>query len=362
VFTSVEVIIKQQWKTVSLNKYTSYFLVMLFLFTLSFIYFPFEHPYPDFKLQLEHRLSLLGFGLIGLAGVFSRINLKVIYYSIIASGLLVIAFIASVKFGSLILHGQQLSIVDIRQMYVNYHMGFDFSLNMGLTACGFLFIKNFRTKGIKQKIFLLLSFCLLFFVLLISEGRSGFIASILIVAFFILYFLCVYCRKFFWITCALMPVLAFYMIRSHSRMDFERIENEPREYLFANACTLIKEKPILGYGMQGAQYYIDSVRYHRHQTDSTFLNMWHQNEMVDSHNQYIQITVEYGLLGLLILLVLFVVPVFLVSGEYKLFMMCFIFLIGFQSLFDSTIFVPEFGVIFGMMMTLHLGNTEQSLE
>ncbi|MDR0680739.1 MAG: O-antigen ligase family protein [Dysgonamonadaceae bacterium] len=347
---------------ISLNKYTAYFSVMLFLFMLSFIYFPFEHPYPNFRLQLDHRLSLLGFGLIGLVGTFSRINLKTIYYSLIASGLLVIAFIVSVKFGSHVLYGQQLSIVDVRQMYVNYHMGFDFSLNLGLIACGFLFIKNFKIEDIKRKLFLLLSFVLLLLVLLLSEGRSGFIASILITGFFIFYFLYIYCRKVFFGICLLMLIVAFYGILSHDRINLEQIKNEPRKHLFINACTLIKEKPVLGYGMQGAQYYTDSARYRRHQTDSTFINTWYQNEMVDSHNQYIQITVEYGFLGLLILLLLFTMPIFLVSKEYKLFMLCFIFLTGFQSLFDVTIFVPEFGVIFGMIMTLHLGNTKQSLE
>jgi O-antigen ligase len=362
VFTSVEIIIKRQWKAIPLNKCTVYFLVMLFLFILSFIYLPFEHPYPDFKLLLEHRLSLLGFGLIGLVGVFSRINLKIIYYAIIASGLLIIAFVGFIKFGSLILYGQHLSVVDIRQMYVNYHMGFDFSLNIGLITCGFLLIKSFKTEAIKRKLFLLLSFTLLFFVLLLSEGRSGFIASILITIFFILYFLYIYYLKFFWIACALVSVIAFYMIRSHSRMDLESIKNEPRMHLSATAYALIKERPVLGYGMQGAQYYMDSLRYHRHQIDSTFVNIWQNNEMVDSHNQYIQITVEYGLFGLLILLLLFVAPAFLVSKEYKLFMLCFIFLICFQSLFDLTIFVPEFGVIFGMIMTLFLRNTQQLFE
>jgi O-antigen ligase len=241
-------------------------------------------------------------------------------------------------------------------------MGFDFSLNMGLIASGFLLIKNFKTVTIRRKLFLFLSFALLFFVLLLSEGRSGFIASIIIVCFFILYFFHIYSRKCFRIICVLTPIIAFYGIYSHSRMGAEQIKSEPRKQLFMNACVLVKEKPVLGYGMQGAQYYIDSVRYQRHQTDSTFINTWCQNEMVDTHNQYIQITVEYGILGLLILLLLFAAPVFLVPREYKLFMQCFIFLICFQSLFDVTIFVPEFGVIFGMIMTLHLGNTKQSLE
>jgi O-antigen ligase len=354
VCAGIEVVLKQSWKNIPFTKRSLYFLFMLLLFLLSFIYYPFEHPYPDFKLLLEHRLSLLGFGLLGFSGVLSRIGIKTIYYSLIGSGLLAVGVIFGIQLWLLLFRGEYLAFTDVRQAYVNCHMGFDFSLNLGLISCGCLLISYFKTGKPSRKMLLLLPFLLFTVILLGSEGRSGFIMAILVTGFLLLWFLYTRSRILFWIACFLALPVAFYGISSHSRMGVEKIKSEPRIHLFKNALTLIKERPLLGYGMQGAQFYTDSIRHQRHRTDSAFVNIWYQNEMVDCHNQYLQATVEYGVVGLALLLLLLAMPLFLADREHRLFMALFIFLISFQSLLDVTLFVPEFGIMFGLIMALRL--------
>ncbi|MDR2362504.1 MAG: O-antigen ligase family protein [Prevotellaceae bacterium] len=351
---TVEWIVKQSWKHSILTKRNGYFLLMLLLFLLSFVYYPFEHPYPDFKLLVEHRLSLLGFGLLGFSGILSRINRKTIYYSIIGSGLLVVACIVCIQLWQILFQGEYHTFITIRQEYINYHMGFDFSLNLGLVACGCLWMHQLKTRNTKKNLLILLPSCLFIVVLLGTEGRSGFIMSVLLTGFLFLYFLYTRSRIFFWIACLLTLPIAFYGISSHSRMGIEKIKSEPRIPLFENALTLIKAKPLLGYGMQGAQFYTDSIRHQRHATDSAFVNIWHRNEMVDCHNQYLQATLEYGVVGLALLLFLLGLPLFLVDKDHRLFTVLFIFLISFQSLLDVTLFVPEFGIMFGLIMALFL--------
>ncbi len=355
------VIIKKQWTAVSWNHRSLYFLLLLFFFSLIFIYYPFEHPYPKFQLLLEHRLSLLGFGLIGLTALFSNINLRKIYYCLIGSALLAIGILLCIKIGWLFTDGRHLSFVELRQMYMNYHMGFNFSLNMGLAACGYFLVTDYKKNPLKKQLLLLAAYLCIFVVVLQSEGRSGFLSAILLTGFFSLMFLHTYFRKFFWGCCIVIPAVLFYIAQGHYKLQPEVLDREPRRHLFDNAVILIKEKPLFGYGTRGAQFYADSVRYAKHQADSTFVNFW-TNEMVDSHNQYLQTTVEFGLFGLSILLMLLFLPFFFTAKQYRLFMFCFTCLIAFQSLFDVTLFVPEFGVIFGVIMVVHIGNKYDGLR
>ena len=72
-------------------------------------------------------------------------------------------------------------------------------------------------------------------------------------------------------------------------------------------------------------------------TNETFKNFWTPYDFVDSHNQYLQTTMEFGLLGLCLLLLVYFYPFVLAPQRRKIFAFLIIVVLAFQSLFDMFI-------------------------
>lgn len=91
----------------------------------------------------------------------------------------------------------------------------------------------------------------------------------------------------------------------------------------------------MGKGASSAQVAFDNQR--ASSTDETFKNFWTPYDFVDSHNQYIQTTMEFGLLGLFLLLFIYFYPIILAQNRRKIFALLMIITLAFQSIFDMFI-------------------------
>ena len=121
-------------------------------------------------------------------------------------------------------------------------------------------------------------------------------------------------------------------------------------FLWQSAVSVIKESPVWGVGISDAQEKFDLAR-PKYQTEEYRLR-WIDSK-IDSHSQYLQTTMEFGIFGLLILLFLYAYPVFIAENNRKLFSFFILFLCAYQSVFDMFITGP-FSAIFGILMILVL--------
>lgn len=75
--------------------------------------------------------------------------------------------------------------------------------------------------------------------------------------------------------------------------------------------------------------------------------------MVDCHNQYLQTTMEFGIVGLCLLLFLYVFPFFIVEERRKLFSFFLLALSAYQSIFDMFM-TAQFATVFCILIVLIL--------
>ena len=103
--------------------------------------------------------------------------------------------------------------------------------------------------------------------------------------------------------------------------------------------------------MSDGQTQIDSVR--QGKQSKILHELWKTNKRVDVHNQFLQTTIEFGLIGLVLLLAIYYYPIRLVNRSRMTLLLLGLFLFSWQSLFDTFI-TGQFAIIFGFFITLLL--------
>jgi len=150
----------------------------------------------------------------------------------------------------------------------------------------------------------------------------------------------------------LVPFLLIGIVSQQKRMSESLLKTEPRIFLWEAALSVIKEKPVLGYGVSNAQEQYDIARA-KYQTEEFRLS-WKHIRILTSHNQFLQTTMEFGVLGLILLLFIYIYPIFIADKNRKLFAVLLIFPCVYQSFFDVFITGVNYSSIFGILMVLIL--------
>jgi O-antigen ligase len=188
-------------------------------------------------------------------------------------------------------------------------------------------------------------------VLSLTEGRSGFTASVLLLLCFVFYEL-INRRKLLGIVFAfILPLIFVGIVSNQRRMSESMLQGEPRIFLWKSGWNVLSEKPLLGYGINDAQIAFDAERIKNQ--DATYEVYASRFNHTDSHNQYIQTTMEFGIFGLLILLFLYIFPLFITDRRRKIFAIFTLALCAYQSVFDMFITGP-FSLIFCILTIMIL--------
>jgi len=328
----VEFFLDKKWETIKFNRTTLYFLIILFFFALAFLYYPFEESHKYFKLLMERRYPLLGFSVIGIFGVNKFYKLRYFIVSILIATISVIIYLLFFKVGISNFFKDQNLFNLARAKYVNTHMIVNFYFNSALLGVWYLLSSYWNRLYFSYKSLLVICIFLLLYALSISEGRSGFIFGLVITISLIFIELWKKKRKYGILFGILIPWVAVVLISSHQRMEYKLIKTEPRYFLWDAGLSIFKEKPILGYGISTAQIQFDAAR-EIYQTPE-YKESWKLSKHLDSHNQYIQTSMEFGVVGLFVLLFIYLTPYFLVIKRRKKLTIFFTLLILSQSFFD----------------------------
>jgi len=351
----IEFVTDKKWEKIAFNKKSIYFLVMAFFFLLSFIYYPFENTSKYFTWLVGRRLAILGFAFVGFFGVNSKYKLNYFLNAYIISSIIAILFIIFYRIGivNFILNPEREMIFTIERIAtINSHMVFNLYLNISLVSIWYILTRSWRRTAYWKLFLYIVALTNIFSILSISEGRSGFMTGILLMLGFIFYEIWKRKKMIGIIVGFLVPFLFVGIVSQQKRMSENDIRTEPRIFLWKAAVSVIKEKPVFGYGISNAQEQFDIAR-SKYETEQ-FRKDWHQIRILTSHNQFLQTTMEFGVFGLLILLFLYLYPIFIADKNRSIFALFIIFPCFYESLFDVFITGLNYSTIFGILMVLIL--------
>lgn len=354
----MEYIHNKRWTDFVWNTKRLYYVIVLLFFTLFFTYIPFEDTFEYREMLLRNRIPLLGLGVVGFLGLNKYHKLSYYLHTLLITSLVTIGFLVLVKIGFLNFissENKTLLFTTARIEFVNSHMMFNLYLNITLVAIWYLLSNQYKKLSVIQKTVYVISYALIFFILLISEGRSGLLISLFITGSIL--FLEVYKRNKIWILglTGLFAIFIIFRLTYHPRISSEKVSQEPRLFLWENAFSLIKEKPIIGWGANDAQHQFAKQIWL--DTTGFVQTFWHPSDFVDSHNQFIQSYLEFGVIGFVLLLVIYLSPYFLTDTYRKIFCLLLLIISVFQSMFDMFV-TGQFASIFMLISFMVLWTSD----
>lgn len=355
-----EVFLEKRWDNIRWDKKTIYFCCIVCFFILGFIYAPFDGR-DYFWHHMESRYPLFGFSVVGIFGLNKYYKLSYLFKTMIVTSVVAILFIffkvGIVEF--IMSPNRNFLFTQARIENVNAHMGFNLFLNVSLVGIWYICSSSWRRIPRYTRYLYVFAMCIIFFVLSISEGRSGFLASI----FLLCSFLAVEVwrrRKFLgFVMALLLPLVLAFAASQHTRISHNAIGSEPRLAFWHSAFELIEKKPILGYGISNAQVAFDHVN--MKYTTPAYREYWTKQELwfIDTHNQYLQTTLEFGLVGLLLLLLIYFGPIGIVESKRRLLCLYLCGLCAYQSVFDM--FITGQFCLFFCLLTLAVLRTKNDI-
>jgi O-antigen ligase len=348
----IEIISEKKWIGFKVNKLNIYFIALLLFFMLFVFYLAFENTNKYSHLLFEKRVALLGFSIVGLLGVNKLFKLSYLLNAMVISSVLAIIYNLFINVGivEFVINPNRFDIFnEARKELISSHMNFNFYLNLSIISIWFLLTRTWRRIAIWRKILYFAALIIILSALSISEGRSGFLIALLLFSSFIFIEIWRFRRRLSIVIAMFIPLIIGFGISQHDRMSMEMLKSEPRWFLWESGLDVIKQSPIVGHGASNAQELFDISR-EKFQTEE-YKNQWSFADHLDSHNQYIQTTMEFGLIGLALLLFLFIYPLFVVDVVRRPLALFVISLIAYQSIFDMFLTGP-FSLLFGMIVLI----------
>ena len=348
----IEFVLERRWQTKPKREWLFYGLLIVF-YLWAFLYWPWDGKV-YFQHHMEQRLPLLAFGIVGLFGLNDRFSKAMMIHAMIIMSVGSILFLVFKTGWAELIHASSRSalLAETRIQYINAHMGYNFFLNSTLIGIWYLLFHAERKPQLWQKIVYPIAACIIFAALVFNEGRSGFFMTLAIIG--MISIVAVYkWRKWVGIGYAVVALSAILAVTAlHPRISFTTLTTDLRYSYWKAAGELIQEKPILGYGMSRAQEEFDQVNM-KYTSEAT---RWYWKEVhshyVDCHNQYIQTTLEYGIIGLLLLLGIFLSPLYICWGKREWWLVFFFTFISMgQSLFDMFL-TGRFNMIYCILMLM----------
>ncbi len=302
-----------EWKN-SVKEYL--FLCMILFFLLQFIFYPIETHLDFFHKICEDRLSFIAIGVIGIMGINKRLRVEHIAWTCVSVALIASLFLLFHIHGSPDGESIRTYLGTVRIEYFTSHMLFNLYIN---TAIIFSFYLLRRYKKPSIIAFLIVSIIVFLIIITLSDGRIGMLSGYFITALILTIKL--WKRKHILVLFLIISIAAFsILILRHDKFSSFNIHNEPRFVIWNNTISEIEKHP-MGMGASTAAYTIMENLKEMVQTgeftDYTVIQAINENSIygAHSHSQYLQTTLEYGPIGLLILLSIFILPAFIRNKE-----------------------------------------------
>lgn len=332
----IEFVYNQRWKNLIYNRIHIYYTVVFLFFLLFFLYYPFEQHTFYTNYLLKTRIPFSGLVLCGFLGFTHHHKLSYYLNVSIVAVLFSIFYLIVLKIGLfefLNSNNKAELFTQTRIVFVNHHMKYNMHLNLALVGIWYIVSYNYKQLSNIKLIFYAISFLLIFSVLHISEGRNGYLTSLFIVGCILM--VETWKRFKFWIilVAGIVIGLIFFKISSHGRLSENDLRENPRIFLWEIARETIKEAPLLGHGASQAQHMFTEKRL-AHPLNEVYDPFYsYLGIYMHADNQYFQTAMEFGIVGLILLLCIYFYPLVLADKSRKFLAFLMIFIIAFQSFF-----------------------------
>ncbi len=358
---TIEIFTDRKWKVFYFDRSKRYYIAMALFFLLAIIYMPFEKTNEYTLILLERRSALIGFAIIGFLGVNRLYQLKYFLYAFVSASIISILYLLFYRIGiyEFITSDDPSELfTQTRILYIGSHMKLNLYLNISIISIWYILKNNWKNLSHWKLAFFVVALTIILSVLSISEGRTGFMAGVLLLLAFIFIELYTRRKKVGIVFAFILPLLFIGIASNQKRIQKENsIKEDARTFLWKSAWEVIKESPLLGHGMNDAQVAFDE-KLSLYQTESfrqqSIESEKERNEKYqDSHNQYLQATMEFGVLGLVLFLFICLYPAFVAYKGRKLFTIFIVSLYIFLSIFDmyiTRLYCPVFGILTIMML------------
>lgn len=348
----IEFVLERRWQTNPNREWLFYGLLIVF-YLWAFLYCPWDGDV-YFQHHLEQRLPLLAFGIVGLFGLNDRFSKAAMINAMVVMSVSSVLFLVFKTGWFALLHTSSRSwlLSVTRIQYINAHMGYNFFLISTLIGMWYLLFHAERKPLLWQKIIYPIAACIIFSALIYSDGRSGFFMGLAIIGMMSIVEIYRW-RKWVGTGYAVIALSVIVAVTTlHPRISSTSLTTDLRYSFWKAAGELIQEKPILGYGMSRAQEEFDQVN--MKYTSEEIRMYWTElhTHYVDCHNQYIQTTLEYGVIGLLLLLAIYLMPLYICWKKREWWLVFFFTFISMgQSLFDMFL-TGRFNMIYCILMLM----------
>lgn len=340
----IELFLEKKWQTFTWDKSKWVFIVFLAYFFIQILYFPFENNTHLYGKILEQRMAFLGFGIVGLFGFNKFYKIRYVAFMFILSGVLVSGYLLFDKIGihNFILSNDKVQLFALERIKnIHGHMIFNSFLNVALIFVFYLLLIEKKYPFSKViNVFAILLGGFIYYILFISDGRTGFVVANCIVLMAIFYTLWNWKKTLAIIVTGVAMLAMVFIILNHPRINAQTLKREARFAIWDVAIKVIKEKPLLGYGASTAA----DVFMEKGSNDKEFievgdaflLEMMVKRDIQggNPHNIFLKSIMEYGVFGLAIILCLFIFPVIFAKKPLKFIVFLCVFSVVFQLFFE----------------------------
>ncbi|MCQ2335674.1 MAG: O-antigen ligase family protein [Paludibacteraceae bacterium] len=335
------------------------FLSMILFYLLQLFFYPIETHLDFFHQISEDRLSFLLIGIIGIMGINKKIKLEYIAWAFVAVAMACSIFLLSFIPSKPDYTTLNIFLATIRVSYFCSHMLFNLFINTSIIFAFFL-LRRYNNSLIKA--FLIIAIIVFLSTISVSEGRIGIISGYVITITMLTY------RLWKWhkisVLLILLPLLFFvYTMSTNHRLNINTIKNDPRLKIWEYTISEIQEHP-WGMGASSAAYaMIDLLqkKFDRGELTDEFVTnavLKRSSYGAHSHNQYLQTLLEYGPIGLFVLLAILILPIFACNNNLRIYTVQFSFLYATQ--FITDIFVSGIVIIEFLLSFLFLTSQQMT--
>ena len=314
---AIDYVASERWKKgfkINSSRIVSFFLLLQIV--LLFIFSFFEQQPQYLSTLYEYRLAFAGFGIVGLLGVSDKFRVRHFAYSTLISAIVlcVLLYLSLPPwFSDVATLEVKLDVLrHTRALQVCSHM----TINIFLCVAIALFTKVFTSSKLKlEKAFSVLAIIVYFAMIMLSEGRVGMLNGCILMG-------CILLRASMHKLRYLIPMLVMFVVITLSGFLIATTNNpirskisalnkpNPREYIWEEGINKIKESPIVGVGASTNAAQLKDILLSNEdliKTEKFLLDNLKQDKVyaMHPHNQIMQSWLEYGLLGLLVILGLF---------------------------------------------------------
>ena len=349
----LDIIVNRRYANVKWQKTKWTFVAMILFYVCVWIWHIFEQCNSEiFFRTTDIRLPFLAFGVLGLC--FNRnpqIKIRYIAYTMLVTSIVSIVYIVLKRSDILFATDMTINMLrevlpQIRQELLHVtHIEYNLYLNCTMVMC---FICFANCKDRLNRIIFAISTLFIYALLLLNEGRIGFITANILFLLFVVSAIYQYKPKLLLPAIVIFTMVVVAFVNGHDRLNINYISEDPRGTIWKEAYAIIKEKPIVGHGVCcGKQLLIERTT--TNPDLNHFWRLWYRlypnynKNRFHCHNAFLESAIEFGLIGIIISISIFLLPILLASNRQRLYISLFVLTFAIQAMFES--FTSHFQIL-----------------